>query len=483
MISLLEKSRMTTVLIVDDEPAICWALEQALIDHGHRVLTAPTGEDALEMADRTRPDVVLMDVRLPGNDGLTVMKQMQQKFAATPVIVMTAFGNLETAVDAVSHGAFEYLTKPFDLDDAVEIIRRALAPLHRAASDAASAAATADSAKSGFLLGVSKPMQTIFRQIALVADRDIPVLITGESGTGKELIATAIHRYGKRSPGPFVPICVPAMSENLIESELFGHARGAFTGAEAERSGLLALSHGGTAFFDEIGDMTLATQVKLLRVLETKSVFPVGSNTSVTADFRLVAATNRDVEAMVADGDLREDLYYRLNVFRIEVPPLRDRPDDIPVLARHFLNQADVADRFAVSDAAMEKLLSQPWHGNVRELKNVIERATIIARSGTIEPNDLIEPLTPRAAATARSKERSDLLAATQQWIARQFEPTSEGDLPQRLYERFLEQVEPIVLREVLRTTAGNRMEAARLLGMHRQTLREKLRKCDMDEG
>ncbi|MDA1214381.1 MAG: sigma-54 dependent transcriptional regulator, partial [Planctomycetota bacterium] len=303
---------MSTVLIVDDEPAICWALEQALTDHGHRVLTAPNGEDALIMAEQTKPDVVLMDVRLPGHDGLTVMKELQQKFAETPVIVMTAFGNLETAVDAVSHGAFEYLTKPFDLDAAVEIIRRALAPIH--SMETRGTDTTTDDANRGFLLGVSKPMQTIFRQIALVAERDIPVLITGESGTGKELIATAIHRYGKRSAGPFVPICVPAMSENLIESELFGHVRGAFTGAETERTGLLNLSHGGTAFFDEMGDMTLATQVKLLRVLETKSVFPVGSNLSMTTDFRLVAATNRDVEEMVAAGELREDLYYRLNV-------------------------------------------------------------------------------------------------------------------------------------------------------------------------
>ncbi|MFN0197159.1 MAG: sigma-54-dependent transcriptional regulator [Planctomycetaceae bacterium] len=468
---------MSTVLIVDDEPAICWALEQALVDHGHRVLTVATGEDALELADHTHPDVVLMDVRLPGSDGIAVMKLLHRRYAQTPVIVMTAFGNLETAVDAVSHGAYEYLTKPFDLDDAVEVIRRALDRSHTISVSSS----IIDDGAGGFLLGVSKPMQTIFRQIALVADRDLPVLITGESGTGKELIATAIHRYGKRASGPFVPICVPAMSENLVESELFGHARGAFTGAESDRKGLLTLADTGTAFFDEIGDVALSTQVKLLRVLETKNILSVGSNEPRTTDFRLVAATNRNVEQMVAAGLLREDLYYRLNVFRIEVPPLRSRVEDIPVLARHFLQQIEGCAQHVISDTTMERLLSRPWYGNVRELKNVIERATIEARSHVIEPHDLPDPISPQTHASGRS--RTSLSQATAEWLEGIFDAHKGNELPEGVYEKFLEEIEPVMLRETLKATAGNRQEAARLLGIHRQTLREKLRKYGLDHN
>ncbi|MBW3542323.1 MAG: sigma-54 dependent transcriptional regulator, partial [Planctomycetes bacterium] len=371
---------MSSVLIVDDEASICWALGNALSEDGHAVTTAASAEEALDLAWATRPDVVVMDIRLPGLDGLSALERLRGRLAATPVVVMTAFGSLDTAVHAISRGAFEYLTKPFDLDDAIEVIRRALDSGR--STESGSASGVLESALDGMLLGESPAMQIVFRKIALVAEHEVPVLISGESGTGKELVATAIHRYSRRSEGPFVPICVPAMSEALVESELFGHAQSAFTGALFERQGLLRSAHGGTAFFDEIGDVSVLTQTKLLRVLETRSITPVGSNQPQNTDFRLVAATNRPLEEMVAAGSFREDLLYRLNVFRIEMPPLRERREDIPLLGRHFLSRIDRLGKATLSDEALEELSCRPWHGNVRELRNAIEYAVITTRSG-----------------------------------------------------------------------------------------------------
>jgi two-component system nitrogen regulation response regulator GlnG len=322
-------------------------------------------------------------------------------------------------------------------------------------------------------------MQAVFRKIALVSTHDVPVLISGESGTGKELVAQAIHDHSGRVTGPFIPICVPAMPSSLIESELFGHRGGAFTGARDNRVGLLTQADGGSAFFDEIGEVTLATQVKLLRVLETRSVLPVGSNEARAANFRLIAATNRRLDQMVAAGSFREDLFHRLNVFHIELPPLRDRREDIPLLAEHFLRQLGPGGR-QFSPAMLAELLSRPWHGNVRELRNAIEHAAIVGRGATLEPDALPSP------ASGRSTEHGDapsIGAAVSRWINERIEQAGSTEELAGLYEQFLKEAEPTLFTRALQLADGNRQEASRLLGMHRQTLRERLRKYDLEDS
>lgn len=466
---------MSRILIVDDEPSICWALEQALTEDGHEVETTATAEEALTLAERMRTDVVVMDIRLPGMDGLSALETLRSRLGDVPIIMITAFGNLSTAVEAIRRGAFEYLTKPFDLEDAVEVVRRALGEQEPTLEEADSQFET--DAGGQILIGTSPAMQTVFRQIAVVAEYDVPVLITGESGTGKELVATAIHHYSQRSSGPFVPVCVPAMNESLIESELFGHAEGAFTGARRSRRGLLESANGGTAFFDEIGDIAAATQVKLLRVLETREITPVGSDRSRASDFRLIAATNQDVEGMVAAGTFREDLFYRLNVFRIEMPPLRERPEDIPHLARHFLRRLDPGGEVRLTEPVLEELTSRSWSGNVRELRNAIERAVVVTRAGEIAVDSL-----PSPRATAEEEKAScHLEEAVRRWWIEQVHSSSQSPQGSRNYEALLSRIEPVLFREALKLTKGNRQEAARLLGLHRQTLREKLRGYDLD--
>jgi len=461
---------MSRVFVVDDEPSICWALEQCLREEGHDVSVFANAEDAIESI-ALAPDAILMDVRLPGMDGLTALARFREELPETPVIIMTAFGNLETAVQAINRGALDYMTKPFNLDDALGLVERALQ--NHAVSISTEDRETTSAAEQ--LLGNSPAMQAVFRSIALVAERDVPVLITGESGTGKEVIAAAIHRYSKRASGPFVPICIPAMSESVLESELFGHAKGSFTGAVAERKGLLEAADGGTAFFDEIGEIAVPTQVKLLRLMESRSITPVGGNETRKLDFRFLAATNRNVEQMVREGTFREDLFYRLNVFRIEVPPLRDRRDDIPVLAEHFIRQVDPDGRVSLSEKAREVMLNRDWPGNVRELRNAIEHAVVVTREGEIQPAAFPEPMLlfdPIAA-------ESNLTSAVRNWWQQQ---TSQGHQVSNLHEKFLCEAETELFKSALEQTGGNRKEASRLLGIHRQTLREKSRRYGIED-
>ncbi len=334
---------MSHVLIVDDEPSICWGFRELLTDDGHEVSIASSAEEALDIAAETTPDAVILDVRLPGRDGLSAIKDLRQRIGDVPIIVVTAFGNLQTAVRAVEEGAYDYLSKPFDLEQAAEILRRALRrPAQPRESRDSYTQSIDEPAAQGTLIGSSLAMQAVFKQIALVAASDVPVLITGESGTGKELVAHAIHAHGRRKAAPFVPVCLAALSEGVLESELFGHVRGAFTGADRDRQGLLELADGGTVLLDEIGDVPLPVQVKLLRAIEQREVTPVGHTRPRQVDFRVVAATNRPLAELVAKGEFREDLYYRLGVFHIHLPPLRARTDDIPVLAAHFLRLATV---------------------------------------------------------------------------------------------------------------------------------------------
>ncbi|MEJ7591828.1 MAG: sigma-54 dependent transcriptional regulator [Planctomycetaceae bacterium] len=469
---------MSHILIVDDEPAICWAFRECLTDEGFSVDVAGTGEQAMTMADRRAPDVIVMDVRLPGIDGLQAMQHFRRKSISVPIIIMTAFGSLKTAVNAIDGGAFDYLTKPIDLENAISVVRQAISASTKIARP------EMVEMDDEFIVGSSAPMQEVFRKIALVAERDVPVLITGESGTGKDLVAQAIHQHSRRRGG-FVPICIPALSESVVESELFGHVRGAFTGADQARCGLLELADGGTAFIDEIGDVPLNLQAKLLRVLETGELRPVGESDCRVASFRLIAATNRILEQRVADGEFRSDLFYRLNVFRIELPSLRDRLDDIPALADRFLLNlsGDDGRRLRISPEAVQELQSRAWYGNVRELRNVLESASVICRGDTIGTEHLPAPVsslvcTPPASAQSVADQ---LTIAVQAWTKTQLE--ERGPACSDLYEKFLKAVEPRLIESALKHVSGQRGEAAKLLGDHRETLREKLRRLDEERS
>jgi DNA-binding NtrC family response regulator len=473
---------MSHVLIVDDEPSICWGFRELLTDDGHEVSVASSAEEALDIAAGTMPDAVILDVRLPGRDGLSAIKDLRQKIGDVPIIVVTAFGNLQTAVRAVEEGAYDYLAKPFDLEQAAEILRRALRqPAQPCESRESYSRCVDERAAQGTLIGSSLAMQAVFKQIALVAASDVPVLITGESGTGKELVAHAVHAHGRRKSAPFVPVCLAALSEGVLESELFGHVRGAFTGADRDRQGLLELADGGTVLLDEIGDVPLPLQVKLLRAIEQREVTPVGHTRPRRVDFRVVAATNRPLAELVAKGEFREDLYYRLGVFHIHIPPLRARTEDIPVLAAHFLQLATVdGPPKHLSKAALADLVSRHWHGNVRELRNAVERAAVVARGDVVEREHFPPPNPLLSAGHPSVEGQLGRLAAD--WAAQQKFDASEtaaGDL----YERFLNVTEPALLESVLAQCNGNRAAAARILGIHRATLRQKLRDHGMDDA
>jgi two-component system nitrogen regulation response regulator GlnG len=468
---------MSRILIVDDEASICWAFREFLADLGHDVSTAASAEEGIELADRGALDAIVLDVRLPGVDGLTALGAFRERVGpVVPIIVMTAFGNLETAVRAMEGGAFEYLVKPFGLDQAATVLKRALE--HAKSRDRPDGRSVTP-AGSETLLGSSPPMQELFKSIALVAPTDVPVLITGESGTGKELVARAIHRHSGRRNGPFLPICLAALSPTLVERELFGHLQGSFTGASRDRKGLLELAHGGTVLLDEVGDIPPALQVKLLRAIEHREVTPVGDARPRPTNIRVIAATNRSLVDLMAAGQFREDLYFRLSVFPIHLPPLSDRREDIPGLAAHFLLQArlpDAADAHLAKDV-LEALASRPWVGNVRELRNAIEHAAIIARGRPIRPEHLppaMPGVTGGGSGTPGDREIQEQLA---RWTGREIQTGGAGRAESPLYERFLELVEPPLLRAVLEQSQSNRASAAKTLGIHRATLRQKLRK------
>lgn len=474
---------MSHVLIVDDEPSICWGFQQFLTEDGHDVSVAASAEEAFAAVKSKRPDAVVLDVRLPGIDGLTAIRKLREEIGTAPIIVITAFGNLETAVRAVEEGAFDYLPKPFDLAQAAELVGRAL----QAAKSATPASETPrdDAGDHATLIGSSPAMQEIFKQIALVSRSDVPVLITGESGTGKEVVARATHANSPQRDEPFVPVCLPALSPGVVESELFGHAKGAFTGAEQSRTGLLELAGRGTVFLDEIADAEPALQVKLLRALEQREITPVGDVHPRPIAARILAATNRVLPTQIAAGEFREDLYFRLSVFQIHLPPLRERPEDISILARHFLRLLGRdASELTADSAVARELASRKWAGNVRELRNAIERAVIVARGQPIRAEHLPPPMqtlhaeeeTPAGTLERMLTQWTDLECANAAALL-------EGDSDEKgdIYENLLATIEPPVLRAVLEACNHNRASAAQILGIHRTTLRQKLRKYDID--
>jgi len=495
---------MSHVLVVDDEPSICWGFEQFLTDEGHVVATAATAEEAFQRVDEQLPDAIVLDVRLPGMDGLTAIRKLRERTGNAPIIIITAHGNLDTAVRAIREGAFDYLPKPFDLDKAADAVHRALQSWQVRSDrlqpvDAVGGPGRETStqpAEAGHyepeLIGVSPAMQDVFKQIALVAASDVPVLLTGESGTGKEMVARAIHRHGHRSQRPFLPVCLAALSPGLVESELFGHVKGAFTGATQNRAGLLELADGGTVLLDEIAETDPGLQVKLLRALEQREITPVGESRPRPVNVRIIAATNRSLADAIGSGRFREDLYYRLSVFRIHLPPLRERKEDIAPLAAHFLAQisrralapglmGDTREPGAsarrlsamLSDDVIAVLRDRRWPGNVRELRNVIEHAAVRARDDAIRPEHLPAEEPPVAGALSADEDLAQRVAA---WVTCELSGV-KSDEPGKLYEQFLALCEPPFLRAVLDHCGDHKARAAELLGVHRTTLRQKLRK------
>ena len=472
---------MATVLVVDDDSGVSRAFALFLEKDGHRALAASSAEEGLELAARERPEVVFMDVRLPGISGLEALAGMRELLPDSPVVVMTGHGTLATAVEAVRKGAFDYLAKPLSLETARAAVRRALEQKTGRAALESVRKELADFPPETLLVGRSAAMQALYRQVAAAAASVATVLLVGESGTGKELAARAIHLHSARSGGPFVAVSCAGLPEPLLESELFGHARGAFTGAVASREGRVEAADGGTLFLDEIGEMSPAMQAKLLRFLESRAFERVGETEPRRADARVVSATNRQLSAMVADGSFREDLFYRLDVLRIGLPPLRERREDIPLLVAHFLSAlAGTGRPLEISREALAALEAYDWPGNVRELRNCLERAAALARPASVVSRDHLPEHVVRSSGAGGLAGSIDSLVRRLA-RARAEEQASEAASPPALHADLVRLVERAAIAEMLAAVGGNQVQAARLLGLHRSTLRKKIAEYDLE--
>lgn len=438
---------MAAVLIIDDDAVVREALAEAVTDLGHRAHAAPSGEAALALLERERVDAVFLDLRMAGMDGLEVLRRLRDHAQAPVVTVLTAHATMTNTIEAMRLGAFDHLTKPIGRADTARVLQLMLA---RAASSAPSMPHTTEDT----LIGSSDAMRIVQKSIGLLADSDATVLITGETGTGKELVAHAIHDYGHRKAGSFVAVNCASIPSELIESELFGHTRGAFTGAVVERIGAFQQASGGTLLLDEIGDMDLATQAKILRALQERVITPIGGK-SMSIDVRVIGATHHDLMQRVRDGHFREDLFYRLHVVPIHLPPLRARIADIVPLAEYFLARTGLRKRLSADAAAL--LLRQPWPGNVRELKNAMERAGVIVRGEWVTALDL-----------GFLDEMHEAKASEIDW--------PDEDLPSAI-----SRLEELLIRRALARSTGNRAEAARILNINRQLLYAKLKRYGLD--
>jgi DNA-binding NtrC family response regulator len=439
------------VLVVDDDKAMRDMVVALLEDEGHRAEGAAGADQAIERLREREYDAVISDIRMPGRTGIEMLGEIREIRAETPVIMMTAFGSIDSAVEAMQAGAFDYVTKPFKRGALLVSLQRAFERRTLEQENRRLRRAVDRTSSFGELIGASASMRDIFALIRKVADRRANVLITGESGTGKELVARTLHFTGARASRPFVPINCTALPEGLMESELFGHVRGAFTGAVANKKGLFEEADGGTLFLDEIGDMSLSLQSKLLRVLQDGEIRPVGGNSAHSVDVRLIAATNRDLAEDIESGRFRKDLFYRLNVIPVDIPPLRERVDDIPLLAESFIRKHGDGRNHVLTPGAIEVLRQCRWEGNARELENVIERAIALSDTSELGPADI--PV-PNHNGTPSSSQSLDLFL--DQALA---EHLTLGELGDRYTARVLE------------STNGNKARAAKILGINRRTL------------
>ena len=455
---------MAKILVVDDEQAICWGLEKLGKSLGHQVFIASSAEQGLRLAAECRPDLLILDVRLPGMDGLTAMAQFRRHLGAAPIVVITAFGDLATAVKAVQNGAFEYVLKPFDLAEIRGTIRRAF--LAAAEPEIAESLDALDG-----MLGRTPAMQAVFKRIALAAAAEVAVLIEGESGVGKELAAQAIHHHSSRSAGPFVTVSLAAIDPMHAEAELFGRMGGAFPSIPQARPGLLVQADKGTLFLEDVAEIPLALQVKLLRAIEQGEVQPLGASQPVKTNFRAISATQEHLLNKVQAGEFRQDLFYQLNGFEIALPPLRERQADILLLARHFAAERR-GTSVSFAEETFAELTARPWYGNVRELRNAIEHALVVARAGIILPEHLPEALPALHPERVGGRSQESLGELAKMRAADLLgDPQAEGFV----YERFLEEVEPALFESAMDRYSQECAPAARALGLHRTTLKRKL--------
>lgn len=466
---------MPTLLVIDDEPNIVYSIQTCLTSETLQVISASTAKKGIQMVRDHKPDVVMCDVRLPDMSGLDAYQEIKRIDPRIPVIIITAYAKTETAIEAMRTGAFEYLTKPVDFNRLQEVLRKALEMSRLNRIPAVMGAEPAD-LSADHIVGNSLAMQDVYKAIGRLAPQQVPVLILGESGTGKELVARAIYHYSPRSDKPFLAINCAALTETLLESELFGHERGSFTGADHRRIGKFEQVNGGTIFLDEIGDMSPATQAKALRLLQQQQFERVGGNQTVETDVRIITATNRDLAALVEAGAYRRDLFYRLNGFTIHLPALRERLDDIPLLADHFIQlyNRDLHKHVrSLTAEALEILQHHSWPGNVREFQSAIKFAMVQTTGEVLTPDCLPESCLPGAGPAIRSvsaivdESRLDVLELTHSLLLR-----DESDI----YAKVTQAVDRVVLEEVLKHSQNNQQRAAERLGISRMTLRSKLR-------
>ncbi len=464
------------ILVVDDEETVRWAVEKTLEREGYAVRQAADGPAGVAAAADPAVDLVLLDVRMPGMDGLDALARIRKAHPDLPVIMMTAHGTLQVAVEAMKLGAYDYIAKPFDMEELKLLVRKAFEARALADGGVQLRAALEGRPDFGGIVGQSVGMREVAKAVGRVAATDLTVLIRGESGTGKELIARAIHANSRRHQHPLVAVNCAAIPREMLESELFGHEKGAFTGAVAARRGRFEQADGGTLFLDEIGDMDVALQTKILRALQERQVERLGGERPIPVDVRIIAATNQDLEAAVARRAFREDLFYRLNVMVIHVPPLRDRREDIPLLADHFLRQFAAeqgGESNVLSAETLDRLIHHRWPGNVRELENVVKRACVQAPTAMILPEHLPAfPAPPEGDAEVSREGIEPRLREPVRAELRRLHGTKDG----ALHDYFLSCLERPLLEAVLGRTEGNQLKAADLLGINRNTLRKRLR-------
>ncbi len=471
------------VLVAEDDAAVRTVVGRALARRGFRVDATGTVSGLWRRVEAGEGDVVVTDIRLPDGDALDLLPRIRRLRPDLPVVVTSAHNTLTTAVRANEAGAFDYLPKPFDLDHLVAVVERAL----RSRRTPARPSVPREDGERLPIVGRSPAMQEVYRIVARLVSTDLTVLLSGESGTGKELVARALHEFGRRRHGPFVAVNMAAIPRDLIESELFGHEKGAFTGAVARRVGRFEQADGGTLFLDEIGDMPLEAQTRLLRVLQQGEFVPVGGTRPVRTDVRIVAASHRDLRSLVRQGLFREDLYYRLAVVPIRLPPLRERVEDIPALVDHFTAEAarEGLPVKTLTPAALRRLQDHHWPGNVRELRNLVRRLAVLYAEDPIDEEVVAHELARSAAEegeSGRSVGGPDLAAAVERWLDQRFRAAGDG-LPTDLYRRLVQEVERPLLLRAMRATRGNQLRAAELLGLNRNTLRKKLREHGLHQG
>lgn len=467
---------MGKIVITDDDLSLCHFLKKTLCQKGHQVITCHTGKEAISLVDQQEADLILLDHKLPDLLGLDLLKEMKRNHPKIPVIIMTAYGTTDTAIEAMRFGAFDYILKPFNLEDISEMIDKGLEVSRLMTRAVAIPALSEFPGDSDQIVGKSKVMQEVYKLIGQVSESDIPVLIRGESGTGKELVARAIYQHSRRREKPFLAINCAAIPETLLESELFGHEKGAFTGANKRRIGKFEQCNQGTILLDEVGDMTPSTQAKVLRVLQEGEFERIGGNETIKVDVRILASTNQKLEELIKEGKFREDLYYRLNIMTIVLPPLRDRKEDIKELTEyfyHFFNRQLDTQVSHIDPAVFKKLWAYHWPGNVRELENTIKRSLLLAKGKVLTEEDIIFD----AGDETISYSNEEQLEAS---LNKMLDPLFSDLLRlwrTGIHANLLEKVEKFLIKKSLSETHGNQVQAAKLLGISRNTIRNRIEK------